>query len=74
MAANGRLGPLEREPDDITSAEHLSETSMHYHLKQFLGRTDTTIASREKYDTTRQGADMRYPDLLVAREVVSGPG
>ena len=58
--------PPEREPDDMTSAEHLSETGLHHHLKQFLGNTDTTIVSGEKYVTARPGGDMRYPDLLVA--------
>ncbi len=58
--------PPEREPDDMTSAEHLSETGLHHHLKQFLGNPDTTIVSGEKYITARRGADMRYPDLLVA--------
>lgn len=58
--------PPEREPDDMTSAEHLSETGLHHHLKQFLGNPETTIVSCEKYLTARRGADMRYPDLLVA--------
>ncbi len=56
----------EREPDDMTSAEHLSETGLHHHLKQFLGNMETTIVSGEKYITARRGAEMRYPDLLVA--------
>ncbi len=55
-----------REPDDMTSAEHLSETGLHHHLKQFLGNIETTIVSGEKYVTARRGAEMRYPDLLVA--------
>ena len=59
----------EREPDDMTSAEHLSETGLHHHLKQFLGRPEATIVSGEKYITARRGADMRYPDLLVAFDV-----
>ena len=56
----------EREPDDMISAEHLSETGLQHHLKQFLDRPETTIVSGEKYITARRGADMRYPDLLVA--------
>ena len=58
--------PPERQPDDLTSAEHLSETGLHHHLKQFLGNPETTIVSGEKYVTARRGAEMRYPDLLVA--------
>lgn len=49
----------------MTSAEHLSETGLHHHLKQFLGNPETTISSKEKYITARRGAKMRYPDLLV---------
>ena len=58
--------PPEREPDDMTSAEHLSETGLHHHLKQFLDNPDSTIVSGEKYVTARRGGDVRYPDLLVA--------
>ena len=61
--------PPEREPDDMTSAEHLSETGLHHHLKQFLGNPETTIVSGEKYVVARRGAEMRYPDLLVAFDV-----
>ena len=61
--------PPEREPDDMTSAEHLSETGLQHHLKQFLGNPETTIVSGEKYITARRGAEIRYPDLLVAFNV-----
>ena len=67
--ATGRLrlpDVPEREPDDMTSAEHLSETGLHHHLKQFLGHTETTIVSGEKYLLAQRGAEMRYPDLMVA--------
>ena len=58
--------PPEREPDDMTSAEQLSETGLHHHLKQFLGNPETTIVSGEKYITARRGGDRKFPDLLVA--------
>ena len=61
--------PPERGPDDMTSAEHLSETGLRHHLKQFLGHPETTIVSGEKYVTARRGAEMRYPDLMVAFDV-----
>ena len=61
--------PPEREPDDMTSAEHLSETGLQHHLKQFLGNPETTIVSGEKYITARRGGEMKYPDLLVAFRV-----
>ncbi len=38
----------EKHPDDMTSAQHLSETGLHHHLKQFLGRPETTIVSGER--------------------------
>ena len=55
----------EREPDDMTSAKHLSETGNHHHLLQHLGNRETTIVSGEKYITRSPGSDMRYPDLMV---------
>ena len=58
--------PPEREPDDMTSAEHLSQTGFQHHLKQFLGNPETTIVSGEKYIIARPGAEPKYPDLLVA--------
>ena len=61
--------PPEREPDDMTSAEHLSETGLQHHLKQFLGSAETTIVSGEKYVTARRGFDRKFPDLLVAFNV-----
>ena len=61
--------PPEREPDDMTSAEHLSETGLQHHLKQFLGNPETTIVSGEKYLSASRGDDMKYPDLLVAFDV-----
>ena len=56
----------EKHPDDMTSAQHLSETGLHHHLKQFLGRPETTIVSGERYMILQPGAPMRYPDLMVA--------
>ena len=67
--AKGRFrlpDPPEREPGDMTSAGHLSETGLHHHLKQFLGNPESTIVSGEKYVSARRGGEMRYPGLLVA--------
>ena len=58
--------PPEREPDDMTSAEQLSETGLHHHPKQFLSNPETTIVSGDKYITARRGGDRKFPDLLVA--------
>ena len=56
----------EREPDDMTTAKHLSETGLHHALKLYLGNPETTIVSGEKYIIAHPGADRKYPDLMVA--------
>ena len=53
----------------MTSAEHLSETGLQHHLKQFLGNPETTIVSGEKYIIARRGSEPKFPDLLVAFDV-----
>ena len=58
--------PPEREPDDMTTAKHLSETGLHHALKLYLGNPETTIVSGEKYIIAHPGADRKYPDLMVA--------
>ena len=45
--------PPERDPDDMTSAEHLSETGLRHYLKQFLGNPETRYVCGEKYVTAR---------------------
>ena len=65
--------PPEREPDEMTSFEHLAMTgSMHY-LARHLGRPGTTLVVAELYITQiphpRQGGRRRRPDLLVAVDV-----
>ena len=68
--------PPEREPDDMTSAQQLSENGNHHALKIHLGKPDRTIVAAERRlgpvrqeppegDTDR----FRYPDLLVAFDV-----
>ena len=39
--------PPEREPDDMTSVQHLGENGNLHHLAQFLGSLDTTIVSEK---------------------------
>ena len=56
----------EKDPDDMTSAKHLSETGNHHYLLQHLGDRENTIVSGERYITMSPGSDMRYPDLMVA--------
>ena len=56
----------EREPDDMTSSKHLSETGNVHHLIHHLGNLDTTLVSGERYMCQAPGTEMRYPDLFVA--------
>ena len=59
----------EREPDDMTSAQHLSENGNLHHLAQYLGNPDNTIVSGERYIVPTPGtpANQRIsPDMLVS--------
>jgi Uma2 family endonuclease len=66
--------PPEREPDDMTSFDHLSANGNTYHLKQHLvsqrpEEGDSILVSGEHYmigQPTRNLEGNRYPDLLVA--------
>ena len=61
--------PPEREPDDMTSVQHLGENGNLHHLAQYLGNHETTIVSGERYIVPQPGtpADQRiYPDMLVS--------
>ena len=61
--------PPEREPDDMTSVQHLGENGNLHHLAQYLGNPDTTIVSGERYIVPEPGTPSRqriYPDMLVS--------
>ena len=61
--------PPEREPDDMTSFDHLTFTGSVHHLVQHLGNPETTLVAGEHYLArihTRRLAGVRYPDLLIA--------
>ena len=62
----------EKDPDDMTSARHLSETGNQYHLKLYLGNPETTLVTGERYITREPESEMRYPDLMVAFECDPG--
>ena len=64
--------PPEREPDDMTSFDHLVPTGNVHHLIQHLGNRETTLVAGEHYLSlalTRDLTGLRYPDLLVAFDV-----
>ena len=59
----------DREPDDMTSFDHLADTSIIEPLRHYLGNRDTTLITGEKYlvQIVSGGlAGSRYPDLLIA--------
>ena len=61
--------PPERQPDDMTSFDHLSETGNVHYLKHHFGNPDTTLVTGEHYVTPVPTSDLtgaRYPDLLIA--------
>ena len=64
--------PPEREPDDLTSFDHLSRTGNVRYLALHLGNPDTTLIAGEHYLArmyTARLRGVRYPDLLVAFDV-----
>ena len=61
--------PPEREPEDMTSFDHLTLNGSAHHLVQHLGNPQTTMVAGERYITREPGApakDRMAPDLLVA--------
>ena len=61
--------PPEREPDDMTSVQHLGENGNLHHLIQYLGNPETTIVSGERYIVPEPGmsASQRIaPDMLIS--------
>jgi Uma2 family endonuclease len=61
--------PPEREPDDLTSFDHLTLTGSVHHLIQHFGNPETTLVVGEHYLSRVHGRDLtgvRYPDLLIA--------
>ena len=63
----------EKHPDDMTSFQHLAATGNAHNVAQYLGNQDTTIVSGERYivpGPAYVAGESRYPDLLVAFDVV----
>ena len=61
--------PPEREPDDMTSFDHLAANGNVYLLAHHLGNRGTTLVAGEHYISAtpvQSMTDVRYPDLLVA--------
>ena len=61
--------PPEREPEDMTSFDHLTLSGSVHHLVQHFGNPETTIVAGERYVTREPGtpaAERMAPDLLIA--------
>ena len=61
--------PPDREPEDMTSFDHLTLNGGAHHLVQHLGNPETTLVAGERYITREPGApaeERMAPDLLVA--------
>ena len=61
--------PPPREPDDMTSFDHLTITGSVHHLTRHLGNLDTTLVAGERYISlrpTQNMAGVKFPDLLIA--------
>ena len=64
--------PPEREPDEMTSFDHMARAGGAYLLAEHLGKPDTTLVAGERYISPVPTQDMtgvKYPDLLVAFDV-----
>ena len=61
--------PPKREPEDMTSFDHLTLSGSVHHLVQHLGKPETTIVAGERCITPEPGApavDRMARDLLIA--------
>ena len=64
--------PPERKPEDMTSFDHLTRTGSVHHLVHHFGNLVTTLVAGERYVSlrmTRNMAEVKYPDLLIAFDV-----
>ena len=59
----------EREPNDMTSVQHLGENGNLHHLIQYLGHPQTTIVSGERYivpEPATPASQRIAPDMLIS--------
>ena len=64
----------QREPDEVTSYDHLHMIGSSHHLVQHFGNPDTTLVAAERYIVSEPGPSRRdvirrYPDLFIAFDV-----
>ena len=61
--------PPPRQPDEMTSYDHVHKPGSSHFLIQYLGNPDTTLVTAERYIVRELGApatERRVPDLLIA--------
>ena len=61
--------PPKREPDEMTSYDHLHKTGNAHHLILHFGNPETTLVEADRWMITNPGDDRvraRRPDLLIA--------
>ena len=62
--------PPERNPDEVTSYDHVYEEGDPLHLLRHFGRPASTLVKADKWIVPRRGArHRRVPDLLIAFDV-----
>ena len=64
--------PPRREPDEMTSYDHLHKPGSPHYLAWHFGRPDTTLVEAERWISAQPDADRssgRRPDLLIAFDV-----
>ena len=64
----------QREPDEMTSYDHIHAPGSSHHLIQHFGSSDTTLVTADRYivltpHPTGTDTIRRYPDLLIAFDV-----
>ena len=58
----------ERHPDDMTSSYQLANDGGMNRLEVFMAKPETTVIFGDKFICRRRGAEMKYPDLGVAKQ------
>ena len=64
--------PPPREPDEMTSYDHVHRPGNSHHLIQHLGNPETTLVVAERWMVARPDSDKsraRRPDLMIAFDV-----
>jgi hypothetical protein len=62
--------PPEREPDEVSSIDHLHGLGHSMHLARYLGRPESTLVTAERWIAAFPGyRPLRRPDLMIAFDV-----